>query len=282
MCTVWARCPLAAAIQVASEEKIRIGWTVARVELLKARPTQCYRCWQYGHVRSACTAKEDYSNACFNCGNHGHAMRECRAKPYCVLCGGKSRNPEHRSDSNICETLRDFSLQWLCRPDGLSGRCSLVTRGDYSVTIKYKNLHLISCYISPNIRINKYLEALDELEDIIRILRKRIIICGDFNAKSTLWGSRTLDSRGSYSEDWAAGNELQVVNMGKTPTCVRQQGSSIPDITWATSDAIGDIREWQVDLEQESLSDHRYVEFKVNLGGGKPQTSKSKVGSSPR
>lgn len=36
LCTVWARCPLAAAIQIASEGKIRIGWTIARVELLKA------------------------------------------------------------------------------------------------------------------------------------------------------------------------------------------------------------------------------------------------------
>lgn len=135
--------------------------------------------------------------------------------------------PRHVLDLPQWFGSRNGRTTWLCRPDGLSGKCSLVTRGDYSVTIKYKDLHLISCYILSS--VSKYLEALDELEDIIRISRKKIIICGDFNAKSLnanpLWGSRTLDNRGSYLEDWAAGNELQVVNIGNSPTCDRQQGS---------------------------------------------------------
>lgn len=48
---VWAQCPLASAIQVSASGKIRIGWTVARKELLKARPTQCFRCWEQGHLK---------------------------------------------------------------------------------------------------------------------------------------------------------------------------------------------------------------------------------------
>lgn len=136
LCTVWTHCLLAAAIQIASEGKIRIGWTVARVEFLKARPTQCYRCWQYGHVRNTCTVKKDHSNACFNCGNQGHAMKDCRAKPYCVLCEGKGRNPEHRLDTNLCKTLRDFNqrnqTKQAGQPDRRSGKKEMVVDNDQS------------------------------------------------------------------------------------------------------------------------------------------------------
>lgn len=41
---------------------------------------------------------------------------------------------------------------------------------------------MISCYISPNVTMNEFLEALDELEEEIRTLKRRIIIIGDFNS----------------------------------------------------------------------------------------------------
>lgn len=40
----WARCPLKAAIKVAAMSKLRVGWTTVKVELLKVRPIQCFRC----------------------------------------------------------------------------------------------------------------------------------------------------------------------------------------------------------------------------------------------
>ena len=38
MYSIWAKCPLSAAVNVASSGRIKIGWTMARVELLAARP----------------------------------------------------------------------------------------------------------------------------------------------------------------------------------------------------------------------------------------------------
>lgn len=35
---LWAQCPFAAAIKASSGGKIRIGWTMAEIELLKSRP----------------------------------------------------------------------------------------------------------------------------------------------------------------------------------------------------------------------------------------------------
>lgn len=56
MQAVWARCPLVVAFKLAEKQRLEIGWSTIRIELLKARPVQYYRCWQYGHVRSTCKA----------------------------------------------------------------------------------------------------------------------------------------------------------------------------------------------------------------------------------
>ncbi|KMQ93365.1 hypothetical protein RF55_6537 [Lasius niger] len=50
---------------------------------------------------------------------------------------------------------------------------------------------------------------------------------------------------------------------GSVPTCVREQGSSIVDITMGSSEVARMIGDWRVDDGAESLSDHRYVKFSL-------------------
>lgn len=69
--SVWAHCPLGAANKITSLKKIRIGWTLARVDLLESRPVQCFKCWRFGHLRNWCTSKTDFSKLCFRCGEGG-------------------------------------------------------------------------------------------------------------------------------------------------------------------------------------------------------------------
>ncbi|KMQ91606.1 reverse transcriptase [Lasius niger] len=135
----------------------------------------------------------------------------------------------------------DEKATWTWRPDGLAGSCSLITRSNRFVAIKYGELCLISFYVSPNATINEFLEALDELGDMIRTNNRRTVVCGDFNSWSVMWGSRSTNQRGQYVEDWAAEFDLRVVNIGNAPTCVRHQGESIVDLTWATPDLIDEI-----------------------------------------
>lgn len=104
---LWIRCPLKAAITVAKIGKIKVGWTVAKVELLQNRPIQCHRCWRQGHVKNACRSIDNFSNYCFQCGQEGHAIvrrnqegeviARCRNKPWCILC---ARDDEKRSQSS--------------------------------------------------------------------------------------------------------------------------------------------------------------------------------------
>lgn len=105
--TVWVRCPLTAAVSIATLKKIGIGWTFAKVELLKARPVQCFKCWAFGHVRFSCTANIDRSNSCFNCGREGHSLRNCRSPPHCVICAAEGRRDDHRLGSNLCEASKE-------------------------------------------------------------------------------------------------------------------------------------------------------------------------------
>lgn len=95
----WSRCPLNASIKVAANEKIRIGWTNIRVELLKARPLQCYRCWETGHVKENCKSTIDRSMKCFRCGS----ANNCDSTyPKCAVCSTKGLNDRHRMGGNTC------------------------------------------------------------------------------------------------------------------------------------------------------------------------------------
>lgn len=49
---------------------------------------------------------------------------------------------------------------------------------------------LLVCYLSPNLKIEKYLLQLDLIMDVVKKFRSNsVIILGDFNANSTIWGS---------------------------------------------------------------------------------------------
>jgi len=93
-----------------------------------------------------------------------------------------------------------------------------------------------------------------------------MVIGGDFNAKSEMWNSQYTDRRGEITEEWAAMHDLRIINSGSAPTCVRPQGTSIVDLTWATPDVINKIFGWEVLENNISYSDHRYIRFNINLG----------------
>lgn len=76
--------------------------------------------------------------------------------------------------------------------------------------------------------------VLDEFTSILGNRMDKIILGGDFNAKSPLWGANSLDGRGVLLSEWAAERDLRIVNEGNpyvlpriTPICVRPQAQYI-------------------------------------------------------
>lgn len=104
---IWAQCPLNAAVKVAKNGKIKLGWSIVRVELLKARPKQCFKCWQFGHLRQACTSSKDYSKLCYKCGSEGHWAPKCENDPKCVICSEANREANHRIGSLACKAIQN-------------------------------------------------------------------------------------------------------------------------------------------------------------------------------
>lgn len=101
---VVAQCPLGAAIRASSTSKIRIGWTMAKIELLRARPLQCFRYWEYGHIGNNCRNTTDRSGSCFNSGNKNHKIQDCQNRPCCPVCRNKGYNHEHRIGGGNCQS----------------------------------------------------------------------------------------------------------------------------------------------------------------------------------
>lgn len=169
------------------------------------------------------------------------------------------------------------SQSWFKSEDGLAAilwekdevrrMCRLVRRAKNFVAVKFQDLHVVSCYLSPNIDRAEVQDALDELRDLIVELEQRVIICGDFNGKSIEWGNSFTCSRGRLIEEWTAESDLCLLNEGTTPTCIRPQGWSIVDLIWCTPDLRREVSGWRVRDDMESLSDHQYIEFSISQEG---------------
>ena len=100
----WVQCPAPVAKALVDKDKIVIGWVLARVEALRARPMTCFRCLQQGHTANACTSTRDRSADCYNCGKAGHRARECTSPPKCPVCFDAGRASNHRFGSRACKS----------------------------------------------------------------------------------------------------------------------------------------------------------------------------------
>lgn len=100
---IWIQCPSTMAARICAENKIRIGWSWAKIEILKKRPLKCYKCLATGHVRQNCYSEIDRKGTCFNCGETGHHIGECRNRSYCPQCYEKGLSYMHRTGSYACD-----------------------------------------------------------------------------------------------------------------------------------------------------------------------------------
>ncbi|CAH2222456.1 jg24555, partial [Pararge aegeria aegeria] len=100
--------------------------------------------------------------------------------------------------------------------------CSILERGPGYVAVEWGPFIVIGCYISPNSGLDAYESYLDELAICIRrYLPRPMLVLGDFNAHSRVWGDKRNDRRGDIIQEWAAELDLRLLNQGSTSTCVR-------------------------------------------------------------
>ena len=155
------------------------------------------------------------------------------------------------------------------RRDGENGRGGVATfiRNDltYSDFICFENvegmsvsisttsgaLKLFNFYISPSVSFDERL-----FQEIFS--SDNIFVCGDFNAKSSLWGSPKADSRGKSLENILRQSNTVVLNTG-SPTRVFNTGASHIDLSFA-SPRFANKTSWEV-LNLTCGSDHNIIKI---------------------
>lgn len=181
----------------------------------------------------------------------------------------------------ITYNLKGYSL---IRKDGKNGRGGIATyiRNDvqYSkveylegvdgisvhVHTTYGTIQIVNLYISPSAHFNEsFLQELFDLEDIF--------ICGDFNAKSTLWGSPKSDTRGKSLENILQKSNLVVLNTGD-PTRIHRNGGSHIDLAFCSPRFAGKAN-WNA-LESNCGSDHNVIHIELQTSAKRESLYKSK------
>lgn len=138
--------------------------------------------------------------------------------------------------------------------------------------VQWGNTLLVSIYLSPALSVSDVEERLDELTRGLGTRRNApIIIGGDFNARAATWGAAPTNARGHLIVNWAAANGLVCLNRGQGSTCIRTQGESIVDLTWASPEAARNVASWRIMSEAETLSDHTYIEVSLTTGREAPR-----------
>lgn len=154
------------------------------------------------------------------------------------------------------------AITWRSVP--YSPPCARVESKNGMVVVDWGRFTIIGVYISPNISLAAFEER---LEDVANVMMRRparsTIVAGDFNAKSTMWGSPRTDARGRATEGWAAQIGLILANTGTTATRIGRWSESVIDLTWVTPAALSKLKNWRVATELESLSDHRIISMEI-------------------
>lgn len=156
--------------------------------------------------------------------------------------------------------------------------CSQEDIGNNFVLVRWGEIRVMGVYLPPSLRVADVEESLGQMERCIRALpHSPVLVMGDFNAHSTLWGSRRDCARGRLVLDWANSMGLICINRGNESTCVRHQGESVVDLTWATPAAARLIRDWRVLSSVESLSDHVHIEVELLIPSGRQLSRRSQT-----
>lgn len=127
--------------------------------------------------------------------------------------------------------------------------CAPIFSGDGFAAARIEPVCMVSVCFSPIRPLCQFESFLGSRRAIFGLYNGPVILAGDFNAKSTLWGSHQTDPRGSTLEGWA--EEMQLQLFSSAPTCVRPQGTSCVDLTWGNARAVRYVTVLQ---KTESLS----------------------------
>ncbi|XP_076549175.1 uncharacterized protein LOC143306594 [Osmia lignaria lignaria] len=146
-------------------------------------------------------------------------------------------------------------------------KTSIIGSGNGYVGISYNGVGIVSVYISPNAshgEVESQFAALDYFVKELSRSHSRILVMGDFNAKSPLWGTSSWCRRGRELFQLGTGLGLRPIIAEGGVTCERGRGSMI-DILLGSDMALK-AHKSSVVREEFSASDHKYILHSFSVG----------------
>lgn len=108
------------------------------------------------------------------------------------------------------------------RATAIPGISDIILKSKEVVMAVWDDIVICCCYLPPGQSILEVEATLDEIHSAVRRTNTtKLLVLGDFNAASTLWGSQKTNPRGELIEDWAASLNLILLNEGNISICVR-------------------------------------------------------------
>ncbi|XDV52299.1 hypothetical protein PO909_021042 [Leuciscus waleckii] len=168
------------------------------------------------------------------------------------------------------------------RGDGVGGGCATFIGNDISfreVSVGGKEQEYVSVAIWTNegecVIINYYNPCrkleLGQITQIVGLDGNKVVVCGDFNAHSTLWGGVRTDANGEVIEELLEERNMVCLNDGRgTRIDVHTGNISVLDLTLVSRNLAG-ICEWELSEESSVGSDHFPVWCSVLLEINKDQ-----------
>jgi len=171
--------------------------------------------------------------------------------------------------------------RWIKSKDGLSA-VALTVAAEFPVEesgaengiawLRCSGITMFSCYWTPHCLLSAFQSFLNRLDRAVRLVGgPNVIVAGDFNAKSSEWGSDVNNDRGAALGEFAASLGLAVCNVGTTPTFQRREQLSVLDVTFSRG-PLCDVEAWTVITNVESRSDHRYISFRIRESARTPDS----------
>lgn len=126
------------------------------------------------------------------------------------------------------------------------------------IRLSSEHIVILSCYFEPDSDIERYLYILDTV--LHQYKNQKIIMCGDFNARSSIWHDRVNDKRGKLLYSWISQHNLNIENKDDTATFSSHQGESCIDMTLTNEKCTQVLSSWTV-ISEHQFSDHRPIQF---------------------
>ncbi|GBO02445.1 hypothetical protein AVEN_174879-1 [Araneus ventricosus] len=239
---------------------------------------------------------------CLRCGTKGHRERECSSDPKCInfinsfFCAHLNLNHTRRANIQLSQDIINFNYDIVSFNDPyvyenkvtefpdkfhkyahnykpLAGfivsnskfrsLALLTERTLVVIEVDTGNEIFILCSIccTPSSNFDEDLASLQSV--ILNNVHKKIIIFGDFNAKSPIWGKRGSDIRGQKLSDFINNNDLFVINRSDSlPTFSGPQGESWIDLALSLNIHPDGLQNWNI-TDRLTLSDHFIMELTV-------------------